>query len=181
MNIRKLLPLLLLPAAALLAAADDDIEFSGVLVVPDKTTVHLASKSSGTSLWIPLGQTFEGYVVSAYEARTDTVVLTKDGLTLRVRLNTAKVKEGKTAADPLVIAQQTKAVLNHLRQISAAADQYFLENGTNHTTVAELVGPTKYIKQLDPVDGEDYSQLELTQGKELKITTASGITVSYKP
>jgi hypothetical protein len=180
MTIRKLFLLLLIPAAALPAATDDNIEFSGVLVVPDKTTVHLASRSSGTSAWIALGQSFEGYTVSAYEAKTDTVVLTKEGVTLRVRLNTAKVKEGKPPLDPLVVAQLTKAVLNNLRQLGAAADQYYLEHGTNHATLADLIGPANYIRELKSVDNEDYSQLEFTQGKDFSITTASGVTVTYK-
>lgn len=71
-------------------------------------------------------------------------------------------------------------VLNNLRQLAAAADQHFLENGTTRATYDQLVGPDKYIKQLEPMDGEDYTKLDLNQSNaELKIVTASGIIVTY--
>jgi hypothetical protein len=57
-----------------------------------------------------------------------------------------------------------KAILNNLRQLAAAADQFFLENGVAKVKLEQLVGPDKYIKKLNPVDGEDYSKLDLTQG-----------------
>lgn len=72
------------------------------------------------------------------------------------------------------------SVLNNLRQLTAAADQHFLENGTTKATYDQLVGPDKYIKQLEPIDGEDYAKLDLNQANsELKIVTASGIIVTY--
>ena len=182
MTLRKWLPLFLLPAAALLGAVADGIEFSAVLVLPGKTSVRLALKSNGNAAWIPLGQSFDGYVVSAYDSKEETVVLTKNDVTIRVRLNTAKVQEGKPPLDPAVAEQHRRAMLSNLRQIAAAADQYFLEHGTNRTTLAEIVGPTKYIKALNPVDGEDYSQLVLTQGSPgFTVTTVNGVSVTYKP
>jgi len=43
------------------------------------------------------------------------------------------------------------------------------------------VGPTKYIKELRSVDGEDYGTLVLRQGASFSVTTASGVTVNYGP
>jgi type IV pilus assembly protein PilA len=74
-----------------------------------------------------------------------------------------------------------KAILNNLRQLSAAADQFFLEYGTHKVTIDQIVGPDKYIKKLNEVDGEDYTKLDLTQGATpWKIVSASGITVTYE-
>ena len=73
-----------------------------------------------------------------------------------------------------------KTILNNLRQLAAAADQFFLEHGVDKVKFEQLVGPDKYIKQLTPIDGEDYSKLDLTLGASpWKIVSASGITVSY--
>ncbi|HWA10131.1 MAG TPA: hypothetical protein VG838_11830 [Opitutaceae bacterium] len=180
MRLRHLVVLLLLPTAGA-RAADSAIEFSAVLVLPAGTSVRLALKSTGNAAWIPVGQGFEGYTISAYDARTETVVLTKDGATTRIRLNTAKVRDGKPAPDPAVVEQQRKAILNNLRQLAAAADQYYLEHGTNHVTLEELVGPSKYVKAINPVDSEDYRQIVFTQGTELRVTTASGLSVNYAP
>lgn len=74
-----------------------------------------------------------------------------------------------------------RAITNNFRQLSAAADQYFLENGTTKVTLDQLVGPDKFIAKLEAVDGEDYSKLDLNQdANEWKVVTASGIIVTYK-
>ena len=74
-----------------------------------------------------------------------------------------------------------KAILNNLRQLAAASDQFFLEHGVDKVKLEQIVGPDKYIKRLTPVDGEDYSTLDLKQGASpWKITSASGITVTYE-
>jgi len=80
-------------------------------------------------------------------------------------------------------AEIQKAVLNNLRQLSAAADQYYLESGRNTVKIGQLVGDDSnhYIKELKPVDGEDYSKLEFKQGIPggWVITTARGVEVRY--
>ena len=76
-------------------------------------------------------------------------------------------------------ASQEKTVLNNLRQLSAAADQYYLENGKSEATLADLVGPDKYVKELHPVAGEDYSTLVFKQGEPLSVQLADGRTISY--
>ena len=78
-------------------------------------------------------------------------------------------------------ASQEKTVLNNLRMLSAAADQYYLENGKAETTLAELVGPDKYVKVLTPVAGEDYSTLVFKQGVPFRIRLASGRVITYRP
>jgi hypothetical protein len=177
--LRFLLLLPLAAAAGWAATAPDEIEFSAVVVLPGKISVRLVEKATGTAAWVPIGESFAGYTVSAFEPKEETVVLVKAGVTGRVRLNTAKVKEGKPL-DPAVVEQQKRAILNNLRQLGAAADQYYLEHGTNHATLEQLVGPTAYVKAIVPVDGEDYSQIEFSQGKALTITTPNGVTVSYQ-
>lgn len=77
---------------------------------------------------------------------------------------------------------QEKAIVNNLRQLDAAAQQFFLENGTNRATYADLVGPDKYISQLPPVAGEDYTGIVITGSTtSLSVTTADGRTVSHPP
>lgn len=78
-------------------------------------------------------------------------------------------------------SSQDKAVLNNLRQLSSAADQYFLESGNNTVGTAALVGTnsSQYIKAIQTVANESYP-VNLTQGVEL---TASGVararTITY--
>lgn len=79
-------------------------------------------------------------------------------------------------------ASQEKVVLNNLRQLSAAADQHYLENGVTTARYDDLVGPGKYIKQMNPVGGEDYRLLLFKQGAPLRVRVPSlKKTVEYAP
>ena len=75
---------------------------------------------------------------------------------------------------------QDKAVTNNLRQLSSAADQYYLETGNTTVNSSELVGTntTQYIKVIQTVANEVYTNL--TQGSAL---TATGVsrqrTITY--
>ncbi len=78
-------------------------------------------------------------------------------------------------------ASQEKAVLNNLRQLAAARDQYFLETGKTSCTYSDLVGAgaDKYIRELKPVAGEDYTRLSFRQGEALRVKLSSGKVVEY--
>jgi type IV pilus assembly protein PilA len=76
---------------------------------------------------------------------------------------------------------QDKAVLNNARQLSAASDQYYLENGVSTVTLSDLIGPTTYIKALNSVANESYP-LQFTQGITITITSVAGTrTITYAP
>src|SRR5436190_6666531 len=71
-------------------------------------------------------------------------------------------------------SSQDKAVTNNLRQLSAAADQYFLENGVSAVNSSVLVGSnsSNFIKQVQTVAAETYSDLQ--QGSPVTATGVSG-------
>ncbi len=73
-------------------------------------------------------------------------------------------------------SSQDKTVLNNLRQLSSAADQYFLEQGVTSVNSTDLVGTntTQYIKQIQTVAQETYTA-SIVQGAGL---TAAGIAGS---
>jgi type IV pilus assembly protein PilA len=76
---------------------------------------------------------------------------------------------------------QDKAVLNNARQLSAASDQYFLENGVSTVTLSDLLGPTSYIKALNTVALESYPTT-FTQGITITISGVAGSrTITYSP
>lgn len=78
-------------------------------------------------------------------------------------------------------SSQDKAVLNNARQLSAAADQYFLENGVSSVASANLVGATNYVKAINTVAGETYPT-GYTQGQTITITGVAGArTITYAP
>jgi RNA polymerase sigma factor (sigma-70 family) len=78
-------------------------------------------------------------------------------------------------------ARQQRAMLNYLRQIDAARSQFQLEMKRPPASIQELVGEDKYIREIIPQDGEDYSGVNLQPGQPLSVTTANGLTVTYDP
>ncbi|MEO6246697.1 MAG: prepilin-type N-terminal cleavage/methylation domain-containing protein, partial [Opitutaceae bacterium] len=79
------------------------------------------------------------------------------------------------------VASQDKAVLNNARQMSAAADQYYLENGASYANSTSLIGATNYVKALNTVASEAYPT-NYTQGVTITITgVASARTITYAP
>jgi type IV pilus assembly protein PilA len=79
------------------------------------------------------------------------------------------------------VASQDKAVLNNARQMAAAADQYYLENGATFAASSSLVGPTSYVKALNTVASETYPT-NYTQGITITIEgIANARTITYAP
>ena len=78
-------------------------------------------------------------------------------------------------------ASQDKAVLNNARQMSAAADQYYLEAGSSYAASIDLVGSTNYVKALTTVAKETYPT-QYTQGITITIlNVANARTITYAP
>jgi len=78
-------------------------------------------------------------------------------------------------------SSQDKAVLNNARQLAAAADQYFLENGVSTCAQTSLVGASNYVKALNLVANETYPT-NFTQGITLTVSGIAGQrTITYAP
>jgi type IV pilus assembly protein PilA len=76
-------------------------------------------------------------------------------------------------------SSQDKAVLNNMRQLAGAADQYFLESGTSTAAIASLVGSLAYVKQLSTAANEAYP-LHYTQGTPIIVSGIAGArTLTY--
>jgi type IV pilus assembly protein PilA len=79
-------------------------------------------------------------------------------------------------------ASQEKAVINNLRMLAAGADQYFLETGKNECTYRDIVGTgsEKYIREINPVAGEDYTGLTFQKDQtQLTVTLPGGKPVTW--
>jgi type IV pilus assembly protein PilA len=78
-------------------------------------------------------------------------------------------------------SSQDKAVLNNARLLAAAADTYFLEKGVSTVTQGNLVGPTNFVKALNPVANETYPA-HYTQGVTITVSGIAGArTITYAP
>ena len=74
---------------------------------------------------------------------------------------------------------QDKSVLNNIRQLGAAADQYYLEKGVWAVQITSLVGSSNYVKALNTVANESYPTA-FTQGIAITVTGIAGArTVTY--
>ena len=78
-------------------------------------------------------------------------------------------------------SSQDKAVFNNARQLSAAADQYYLESGVSTVQRTDLVGSSNYVKALNLVANETYPS-NFTQGDVITVAGVAGLrTVTYGP
>jgi len=149
----------------------------GVLGSGPEARVALRSPSAGRASWVYVGGTFEGFIVRSYDAASDMVVVAKGGAQFRVRMADSRVQPGKSDLP----APQRRRILDNLRRLGAAADQFYLENGVTRATYDQLVGPEKYLHQIVPVDGEDYRTIDFEQGKLFEVHTIHGLTITYDP
>lgn len=74
-----------------------------------------------------------------------------------------------------------QAILNNLKQVSAARNQYALEHGHAPASIEDLVGVKKYIRTLRTVGGEDYWELAMDPSQPLTATTPDGVSVTFDP
>jgi len=76
---------------------------------------------------------------------------------------------------------EDETILCMARQLSAAADQYFLENDVSVVASAQLVGSTNYLRGMAYVHGETYPE-HYTKGVTITIAGVAGSrTVTYVP
>jgi type IV pilus assembly protein PilA len=76
-------------------------------------------------------------------------------------------------------SSQDKSVTNNMRQLAAAADQYFLEQGVSAAQISSLIGSSAYIKALSTVANEAYPT-DYTQGTPVIVSGIAGArTLTY--
>ncbi len=77
---------------------------------------------------------------------------------------------------------QIQAMVNNLRQLSTAAQQYMMDKGVTQAGYYDLVGTTTndYIRSVAPVMGEDYTGLFLNQSDtQVMVVAPDGTTAVY--
>jgi type IV pilus assembly protein PilA len=76
-------------------------------------------------------------------------------------------------------AAQDKAVLNNIRLMTGAADQYMMQQGVTAVAAVDLIGPDNFVKVFKTVAGETYPQTYI-QGTTVTVTGIAGIrTITY--
>lgn len=168
------------------AAAPVAIEFAGVDASESPVRVSLVDPATREREWVRVGGRFAGCEVRAYDAERETLTLARGTDTWQVRLNAGVIATATLTDEER--ERITQQVLNNLRQLSAAAEQYYLENGVATVSFAQLVGegPNHFIKKLEAVDGEDYTKLDLKsavagpESAEWVIRTRQGVEVRYR-
>ena len=136
------------------------------------------------------------------QLRAEQQRATQDTATLRGEVDALKAKQATVAVAPRAASAATsapsaaaapttyevlrrssinKAMMNNLRQIAAARDQFQIQNGRPAASVEELVGEYKFIRALVAVNGESYAALSMIPGQPLSATASDGVTVTYDP
>ena len=66
-----------------------------------------------------------------------------------------------------------KTVLNNLRQIASAGQQYLLDKGVTTVSYSQLLNDKRF-PSITPVAGEVYTSLNVAQGSTKLVATAAG-------
>jgi len=74
---------------------------------------------------------------------------------------------------------QEKAIVNNLRQIASAAQQYFLEEGVTTVALTSLVGANNYINNVETVASEAYPASILATSTTLVTTGTPVVTYTF--
>ena len=77
-------------------------------------------------------------------------------------------------------ASHEKMILNNLRMIAAASDQYFLENGVKEVRLDQLVGEGRYLKVLSYAEDEKYPEIIRNDDPYLEVVRSNGKNVRYQ-
>lgn len=170
-------------AAGAMVAAPVELQFAGVDASEATVRVSLVETRTKERGWVAVGGRFAGCEVKSYDAARRMLTLARGGETWELALQDGTIASSKLSAEET--ERVSIEVLANLRQLAAAADQYYLENGATVVTFDKLVGggPNHYIKELKRADGEDYTKLDLRHGgdaPEWVIVTARGVEVRYK-
>ena len=143
------LSLALLLAASPLAHAE--IEFTGMIEFGDKSTYGLVETETSQTQWRGVGQTFNGWTLASYDAKNETLALTRDGVNKTVKLKTAAAVESPAPGDPAIIAGEVEIKINDKTVSQPAAftiGQTSVIPGTDGTTVK--VTPTQMTESNGP-------------------------------
>lgn len=98
---KALFPVVLAALALGAAVGRAEIEFSGYLRGSEGERFVL-TEAERVSDWLDVGASFRGHTVTAYDAKSETLTLTREGATVRVRLKGARTAEEiEHAADDL--------------------------------------------------------------------------------
>jgi RNA polymerase sigma factor (sigma-70 family) len=125
--------------------------------------------------------------VSALELDLGTLRDTNAALVAQHPQATSSVKSPQPASAPRGFNigvdryEVQRAMLNNLKQIAAARDQFIKDKGTPPESIYQLVGRGAYIKTVRTVGGEDYSTLSMAPKGVLTAATPDGIEVTYDP
>lgn len=73
---------------------------------------------------------------------------------------------------------RTKTIINNLRQVASAGQQYMMDQGVSSASYSSLV--STYFRTITPVYGEAYTSLVVNDaGGTLTVTMANGSTVTF--
>lgn len=68
-------------------------------------------------------------------------------------------------------------IINNLKSIASAGQQYILENGVSQIDYNSLM--PNYLTNINPIAGETYTHLIINTNGELSVTQSNGTTVTF--
>lgn len=180
----------------------------GVLSTSSGRLFGLSTGTGERSAWVPLGKTFEGYLLKTYDEGKGLLVFERDGKLYELGLSSAKIVEGHAAvASPATLEEaatvvdqlrfedlvekslegQKKLAVNMARQMAKQAgsdvDPKDLEEYQTKVmdTVLEAMDVPQLKKELTEIYAKTFSKEELTALGDFYATPAGRATIEKQP
>ena len=138
--------------AVTVALADTLPVFNATLTVGKQNRFVLIGADGKPSSWLQIGDSFEGYKLTAYDAKENLLDLERDGKTTRIGIAAdAAVAAGKLAATPATIAD-AEAVLNKMH-FDRLIDKMMSQQKDMMT---KMIGQSMQTRNIPPEARDDF-------------------------
>ncbi len=169
----RVLPALFLLTACAVFAADEapQIELRGIVAAGGASRFALAVPGGSETAWVTVGDSFAGWTLSDYRATDDTLVLTKGGRSVSVRLSSSAV--GMTVSSgPALMNESTRATMADAEEV---LNKMKFDQMIERTLKAQQDSLTAMVKQLAPSAGPGSSDEERAFQAKLMETVFAGL------
>ncbi len=171
----------------------DDGTYVGYLPIIGQATegsYEVLKDGSGVLINDPTGEIPIPLLLDIRQVEKDRVILQMVMAAIVLERSNAKIysEYEDIIAESLIESRKRKAeleqwrsqapVVNNLRQIASAGQQYILEEGVSSATYAQLEGI--YFEPIEPINGESYTELVVSEnGGTLTVTDKDGEVYEY--
>lgn len=136
-------------------------ELRGILSVGGKKEFNLSNQTGAQSSWVSLGQDYSGWKLESFDAKSEQLVLSKNGATVQVSLSNSQFKDVATKKGTQATLADAEDVMRRMN-MDAMMDKMMAQQKKMGAQMAKQMGGKM---GMDPADAGDF---EVFQNKVME-------------